>query len=201
MDTGVQSVRPVLGTVPTVSLKVVSVVSCIIWMRAGGWLFRVTVSGGPWKAETRGVKASSVRSPLPRSSCVSILTLVGLSYLRTRRWRCLPMWPAVSQMIHHHRCRFIIGRSPRAPRSSQISGKCQPSDERADCFCHVQWALCKLHAPKPEKSGVGRYVCCVCVCSTCYVPSIKRPILLVKWGPCWLVLTTSKNYLRVKTWF
>lgn len=169
VDTDVQSVHSVLGTVLTVSFKVVSVVLYIIWMRAGGWLFRVTVSGGlkccthrPWKAESRRVKASSVCSPLPRSSCVSILTLAGLSYLRTRRWQCLPMWPAVSQMIHHHRCRFIIGRSPRAPRSSQISGKCQPSDEHADCFCHVQWALCQLHAPKP-KSQVWAGTSGVCV--------------------------------------
>lgn len=105
------------------------------------------------KAETRRVKASSVCSPLPRSYCVSILTLAGLSYHRTRRWRCLSMWPAVSQMIHHHRCRFIIGRGPWAPRSSQISGKCQPSDECADWFCHVQWALCQFRAPRPKKSG------------------------------------------------
>lgn len=117
----------------------------------------------PRAAETRRVKAFSVHSPCPRAYCVSILTLAGLSYLRTRRWRCLPMWPAVSQMIHHHRCGFIIGRSPRAPRSSQISGKCQPSDECADWVCHEQWALCQLHAPKPKKSNVGRYVWCVCV--------------------------------------
>lgn len=130
----------------------------------------------PWKAETRRVKASSVHFPLPPSYCVSILTLAGLSYL-TRRWRCLPMWPAVSQMIHHHRCRFIIGQSPRAPvypHRSAVNSSSQMSALIGSVMYSCPFA--SFMPPNP-KSQVWAGTSGVCVCSTCYVLSqLQRTI-------------------------
>jgi len=75
----------------------------------------------------------------------------------------LLVWPAVSQVIHHHRWRFIIGPTPWAHRSWQIRFKCQPSAGCSDWFWHAQRVFCQLHAPWTTKTRCRQLCVCACV--------------------------------------
>lgn len=111
--------------------------------------------------------------------------------------KTLPKWPAVSQVIHHHRWTLIIGWSPVGPPIWQISCKCQPSVQCADWFWQGTVGLYASFAPlrlRPTKKP-PKNCRCLPLSTTLFtswnlgfgVPLLFAPCTLLVWVHSMLV--------------